>query len=71
MEVIINEIKKVGDKLMDQGIDKELECQDCGSSFYWTAGEQDFYNKKGFSAPKRCQKCRKNKKFDKGGGYDG
>ena len=63
MDVISNNATQGGEKLMD----KELQCLDCGAKFYWTKGEQDFYNAKGFSAPKRCQNCRSKKKanFDK------
>jgi CxxC-x17-CxxC domain-containing protein len=40
--------------------DRALACSDCGVEFIWTAGEQDFYQKKGFShPPKRCKTCRK------------
>ena len=28
--------------------DKTLICKDCGTSFVWTEGEQDFYKEKGF-----------------------
>lgn len=43
--------------------DKTLNCQDCGSEFTFTAGEQDFYNQKGFTnEPKRCPSCRNAKK---------
>ncbi|NLL71252.1 MAG: cytochrome C551 [Epulopiscium sp.] len=39
--------------------DKTLTCQDCGSSFVFTAGEQEFYAEKGFdNEPKRCKECR-------------
>lgn len=40
--------------------DKTLKCQDCGQEFVFTAGEQEFYQQKGFqSEPKRCPECRK------------
>lgn len=43
--------------------DQTLTCRDCGAQFTWTAGEQDFYQKKGFTnAPSRCPKCRQAKK---------
>ena len=39
--------------------DKTLKCVDCGQDFVWTAGEQDFYAKKGFNnPPSRCTVCR-------------
>jgi hypothetical protein len=41
--------------------DKSIECVDCKNPFIWTEGEQEFYTKKGFSAPKRCEACREKK----------
>lgn len=38
--------------------DLELTCGDCGCTFIFTAGEQEFYDQKGFTAPKRCNNCR-------------
>jgi len=38
--------------------DKTIKCKDCGQDFVWTAEEQEFYEKKGFSAPLRCKECR-------------
>ncbi len=43
--------------------DKTLTCQDCGADFVFSAGEQDFYNKKGFeNEPLRCPSCRSARK---------
>jgi len=42
--------------------DMPLICQACGSQFYFTAGEQEFYADKGFlHEPTRCPKCRSNR----------
>ncbi len=39
--------------------DKTLTCKDCGKTFTFTAGEQEFYQQKGFqNEPQRCQTCR-------------
>ncbi len=39
--------------------DKELVCKDCGNTFIFTAGEQEFYAEKGFqNEPKCCKECR-------------
>lgn len=57
--------------------DQTLTCRDCGKEFIWTASEQEFYQKKGFTnAPVRCPECRKAKKNRMdgnrgGGGFDG
>lgn len=58
---------KGGDRNM---ADMTLKCKDCGSDFTWTEGEQEFYNKKQFSQPVRCQKCRQAKRQQRdSGGY--
>ncbi len=39
--------------------DKTLTCRDCGSTFLFTAGEQEFFASKGFTnEPTRCPSCR-------------
>jgi hypothetical protein len=39
--------------------DRSLICRDCGTSFVFSVGEQDFYDRKGFtSEPSRCRNCR-------------
>ncbi len=43
--------------------DRELACRDCGSSFVFTAGEQEFYATKGLQHdPVRCPSCRANRR---------
>lgn len=42
--------------------DKELTCKDCGRSFTFTSGEQEFYASRELIAPKRCKPCRRAKK---------
>ena len=43
--------------------DQTLTCKDCSKQFVWTAGEQEFYQQKGFTnPPSRCPDCRKLKK---------
>jgi hypothetical protein len=46
--------------------DKVITCADCGQSFTFSAGEQDFYQQKGMSEPKRCKECRAAKKAERG-----
>lgn len=47
--------------------DKTLTCCDCGATFTFTAGEQEFYTSKGFSnVPRRCVPCRQAKKQQNG-----
>lgn len=39
--------------------DKNIVCKDCGQTFTFTAGEQEFYAEKGFAQePQRCKPCR-------------
>ena len=39
--------------------DKTLTCKDCEADFTFTAGEQEFYQEKGFTnEPLRCPACR-------------
>ena len=48
--------------------DKSLHCSDCGTTFTFTAGEQEFYASKDFTnEPKRCVECRKAKKQQSSG----
>jgi hypothetical protein len=40
--------------------DKQIDCRDCGGQFTFSAGEQSFYDAKGFlNAPTRCPLRRK------------
>ena len=40
--------------------DKSLQCSDCGTTFTFSAGEQEFFQSKGFTnEPKRCPLCRR------------
>jgi CxxC-x17-CxxC domain-containing protein len=38
--------------------DRTLTCRDCGNTFTFTAGEQAFYQERGYSEPQRCPSCR-------------
>ncbi|CAN5779943.1 zinc-ribbon domain containing protein [soil metagenome] len=53
--------------------DQTLTCRDCGQQFVFTAGEQAFYQERGFTPPMRCQDCRSKRKADRNansGSYD-
>lgn len=44
--------------------DRELTCRDCGGSFVFSAGEQEFYAGKGLQHdPVRCPSCRAQRKL--------
>ncbi len=48
--------------------DKTLTCRDCGNSFTFTQGEQEFFAQKGFTnEPGRCPECRSANKARRGG----
>ncbi len=56
--------------------DEMLTCVDCGRQFAFTAGEQQFYEQKGFqNKPNRCPDCRSARKAMRaqngGGGMGG
>jgi CxxC-x17-CxxC domain-containing protein len=45
------------------GTDQNIVCSVCGKTFIFTAGEQEFYENKGFmSPPKRCPDCRRDRR---------
>ncbi len=52
-------------------MDRTIQCRDCGQEFTFTAGEQAFYQERGFSEPQRCQSCRAARKAQRndGGSY--
>lgn len=53
--------------------DQTLVCSDCKAEFVFTASEQEFFQEKGFSAPRRCKSCRTAAKAARGdgGGFGG
>jgi len=47
--------------------DKSIQCSDCGTTFTFTAEEQEFFQSKGYTnEPKRCPECRRARKSDNG-----
>ena len=49
--------------------DMSLQCRDCGQTFLFTAGEQEFYASRGLTnQPSRCPECRAARKASTGGG---
>jgi CxxC-x17-CxxC domain-containing protein len=48
--------------------EKALQCSDCGKSFPFTIGEQEFFATKGFTnEPRRCPPCRSTRKIERNG----
>ncbi len=53
-------------------VEKSLQCSDCGTTFAFTAEEQEFFAKKGYTnEPKRCPSCREAKRGQRSGGFSG
>ena len=51
--------------------DKTLVCAECGASFTFTSGEQEFFASRGYTnEPKRCPECREARKSQQRGGGD-
>lgn len=49
--------------------DRTLTCQDCSSSFTFTADDQQYHREKGYTnEPKRCPNCRQSRRSTGGGG---
>jgi ssDNA-binding Zn-finger/Zn-ribbon topoisomerase 1 len=48
--------------------DKSIQCSACGTTFTFSAREQDFFASKGFTnEPRRCPQCRKSKRHQRRG----
>ena len=42
--------------------DQDIVCVECGQTFIFTERDQEFFNERGYTPPKRCKQCRaKNK----------
>ena len=48
--------------------DKSLQCSDCGTTFTFSAEDQEFFHSKGYTnEPKRCPACRQARKSERYG----
>ncbi|MCL4459753.1 MAG: zinc-ribbon domain containing protein [Chloroflexi bacterium] len=48
--------------------DKTLTCRECGVTFVFTSGEQEFYQQKGLlNEPQRCPACRASRRRERSG----
>jgi CxxC-x17-CxxC domain-containing protein len=55
--------------------DQEITCAECGTTFTFTEREQEYYNERNLSQPKRCKACRDARRANfgsspRGGGGD-
>lgn len=49
-------------------MDKTLVCRECGASFVFSQGEQEFYQSRGLTnPPSRCPRCRAARRAQQGG----
>jgi NAD-dependent SIR2 family protein deacetylase len=44
---------------------QRLQCKDCGETFTFSVGEQEWYKKMDFDVPKRCPVCRRRRKKER------
>ena len=48
--------------------DKSLQCSDCGTTFTFSAEEQELFQSRGYTnEPKRCEPCRQARKSERYG----
>jgi len=48
--------------------DKSIQCSDCGTTFTFSAEDQEFFRSKGYTnEPKRCPSCRQARKLNRQG----
>jgi CxxC-x17-CxxC domain-containing protein len=48
--------------------DKSIQCADCGTTFTFSAEDQEFFQSKGYTNdPKRCPECRQARKSERSG----
>jgi len=47
--------------------DVEITCAECGTAFPFTEREQEYYNERNLSQPKRCKACRDARRANFGG----
>ena len=51
--------------------DKSIQCSDCGTTFTFSAEEQEFFASRGYTnEPKRCPACREARKAQRYGNID-
>ena len=51
--------------------DKSIQCSNCGTTFTFSADEQEFFQSKGYTnEPKRCPSCRQARKAERYGNGD-
>jgi hypothetical protein len=46
-------------------VDKKMRCKSCKQEFIFRKDEQEYFFKRGFSAPSHCETCRKERKKER------
>ena len=41
---------------------EERACRDCGATYVWEAGEQQYFSDRGLAPPVRCAACRRRRR---------
>lgn len=49
--------------LVVEDTDREITCEDCGKTFIFSVGEQQFYKERHLREPKRCKECAKKRRM--------
>jgi CxxC-x17-CxxC domain-containing protein len=48
--------------------DKSIQCSDCGTTFTFSAEDQEYFQSKGYvNDPKRCPECRQARRSERSG----
>ena len=69
--IVLQAVESHGERGFGDVSDKTITCRDCGEAFNFTAGEQAFYQERGYSEPQRCPNCRAERKAQRAAsGYD-
>jgi CxxC-x17-CxxC domain-containing protein len=50
--------------------DRSLTCVQCGTEFVFSADDQSFHASRGYQDPKRCPRCRAERRAMSNNGYD-
>jgi hypothetical protein len=64
---LLNAIKRIIKRPFEMHKDLKIQCVECGGTFRFEAGEQEFFKSRGLSMPKRCPECRSNSRRQDGG----
>jgi hypothetical protein len=58
MMKLLSGLKRLLRRPFERHKDLRLTCADCGGTFRFEWGEQQFFKSRGLTPPKRCSSCR-------------